>query len=331
MFLTTLESLADEVFHQEIPKLPMGKYAHIVVLRETMSYALFQTDGELNTSRVSKGRAADGQDTIRRIVLFKRKQSASERLSGRELLRKFGIVESCEYNTTRFCKRCPDCIFYGFAIGDQGAERSKVLFDSAFSLTGYDQSHQELTFNAPAENGTMSEGGEMRNALNSQDHVLPQVYFPSVVTIKDPTEAEFIYVLTTILHSRHYGAQRTRTGTMQNIVTDVVFASGEIFSNLQLTQAIYDALTPEERAQNPLQRAQVLRAMGQVVPDLLQEDSVAYRHVGNESLLALLGEVQAIVGDEARLKAVLEQADSETRLYAREFGVDLKDKEKARK
>ena len=54
MFLNSLTSL--NVFQQDIPKLPMGKYAHIITLRETNSFALFQTDGELNISRVSLGR-----------------------------------------------------------------------------------------------------------------------------------------------------------------------------------------------------------------------------------------------------------------------------------
>ena len=134
-----LQSIAlSDVFHQEIPKLPMGKYAHIIVLRETSSFALFQTDGELNLSRVSLGRQTPNQKATARIVLFKRKQSTPERLTGRELLRRYGLVENCKYNTAEFCKRCPDCIYYGFAIGDQGSERSKVLVDSAFSVTGYD-------------------------------------------------------------------------------------------------------------------------------------------------------------------------------------------------
>ena len=157
MFLNTLESL--NVFHTAIPNLPMGKYAHVVILRETNSFALFQTDGELNISRVSKGRRAENQDQAARIVLFKRKQSTPERLTGRELLRRYGLVESCEYNSEKFCKHCPDCIYYGFAIGNQGSERSKVLVDSAFSITGYDMSHHQFTFNAPYENGTMSEAG----------------------------------------------------------------------------------------------------------------------------------------------------------------------------
>src|SRR2546427_4306034 len=145
MFLNSLETL--NVFHQDIPKLPMGKYAHIIMLRETNSFALFQTDGELNISRVSLGRKEQTPGT--RIVLFKRKQSTPERLTGRELLRRYGLVEACEYNSDKFCKKCPDCIYYGFAIGDKGSERSKVLVDSAFSVTGYDTAEQHLTFKYP--------------------------------------------------------------------------------------------------------------------------------------------------------------------------------------
>ncbi len=244
------------VFHQDIPKLPMGRYAHIIVLRETNSFALFQTDGELNICRVSLGRKE--QAPVTRIVLFKRKQSTPERLTGRELLRRYGMVDNCEYNSEKFCKRCPDCIYYGFAIGDKGSERSKVLVDSAFSITGYDMSHQQFTFNAPFENGTMSEAGKMKTALGEQDYVLPQVYFPSMVTIKDPTEAEFVYVLNNILRTRRYGAQNTRTGTVENLITGIVFSDGEIFSNLELTQAVYDSLPQEQRLKTPLQRAAVL-------------------------------------------------------------------------
>src|SRR5438067_5992613 len=280
MFLNSLESL--NVFHQEIPKLPMGKYAHIVMLRETNSFALFQTDGELNISRVSLGRKEQTPGTS--IVLSKRKQATPERLTGREILRRYGLVENCKYNTAEFCKRCPDCIYYGFAIGDSGSERSKVLVDSAFSLTGYDMSHQQFTFNAPSENGTMSEDGKMRNALGEQDYVLPQVYFPSIVTIKDPTEAEFIYVLNNVLRTKRYGAQNTRTGTVENHVTSIVFSDGEIFSNLQLTQAVYDMLSPEQRAKTPLPQAAVLEAMDAVVPGLLRDDGVVAHLFAGERL-----------------------------------------------
>src|SRR5712691_3041419 len=286
MFLNSLESL--NVFHQDIPKLPMGKYAHIIMLRETNSFALFQTDGELNISRVSLGRKEQTPGT--RIVLFKRKQSTPERLTGRELLRRYGLVENCKYNTAEFCKRCPDCIYYGFAIGDSGSERSKVMVDSAFSVTGYDMSHQQFTFNAPSENGTMSEAGKMKTALGEQDYVLPQVYFPSMVTIKDPTEAEFVYVLNNILRTRRYGAQNTRTGTVENLITGIVFSDGEIFSNLELTQAVYDSLPQEQRLKTPLQRAAVLEAMEAVMPTLLHEDNVVAQLFSGKDLQTILQE-----------------------------------------
>ena len=320
MFLPSLQVY--DVFQAAIPKYPMGKYAHIVILRETNSFALFQTDGELNLGRVSLGRKEPGQGI--RIVLFKRKQSSPERLTGRELLRRYGLVDTCKYNTKDFCKRCPDCIYYGFAIGDQGSERSKVLVDSAFSLTSYDLSHQQFTFNAPSENGTMSEDGEMRTALGEQDYVLPQVYFPSIVTLKDPTEAEFLYVLNNIVRTKRYGAQNTRTGTMLNHIIGIVFADGEIFSNLQLTQAIYDALPSEERVKLPLSFDAVSNAMKTIIPSLLQEDHVVYRHIEGEALQQLLGEVSHVTSDETQLRSLLTQANQETLTYAQAYGVDAK-------
>jgi CRISPR-associated protein Csc2 len=324
MFLNSLET--SNVFHQDIPKLPMGKYAHIIMLRETNSFALFQTDGELNICRVSLGRKEQTPGT--RIVLFKRKQSTPERLTGRELLRRYGLVDECKYNTDKFCKRCPDCIYYGFAIGDSGSERSKVMVDSAFSITGYDMSHQQFTFNAPSENGTMSEDGKMKTALGEQDYVLPQVYFPSVVTIKDPTEAEFIYVLNNILRTKRYGAQNTRTGTVENHVTGIVFSDGEIFSNLQLTQAVYDALSSEQRAKTPLPQEAVLEAMKSVTPLLLHEDGLVAQHYEGERLQTLIQEVIQITSSEERLISLLTQANAESNRYAQTYGVGAKEKAK---
>jgi CRISPR-associated protein Csc2 len=54
----------------------------------------------------------------------------------------------------------PDCIIYGFAIGDSGSEKSKVVVDTAFSITPFDESHESFTFNAPYENGTIASKGE---------------------------------------------------------------------------------------------------------------------------------------------------------------------------
>ncbi|MFN5753477.1 MAG: type I-D CRISPR-associated protein Cas7/Csc2, partial [Pseudanabaena sp.] len=248
--MTLLKSIESKFFHPEIPYKPMGKYVHFLTVRVTESYPLFQTDGELNKARVSAGLKNENRTPISRLAMFKRKQSTPERLVGRELLRNYGFmtVEECEYNV-KFAMNNPDCIIYGFAIGDSGSEKSKVVVDTAFSITPFDESHETFTLNAPYENGTMaskgevgSEVGKITSRINQQDHIRPQVFFPSIVTLKDPTEAGFLYVFNNILRTRHYGAQTTRTGRVRNELIGVVFADGEITSNLQWTQAIYDRI-----------------------------------------------------------------------------------------
>src|SRR5205085_1947889 len=284
MFLQTINT--DKLFHAYIPQIPMGRYIHFVVLRETNSFPLFQTDQELNFARVSAGRAVDGEDvsTISRIVLFKRKQTTPERLTGRELLRRYNFVSEdsedtttyCEYNSAAFCKHCPDCIYYGFAIGQEGSERSKVVVDSAFSLSSFDESHQTMTFNAPYEHGTMSQYASTKSSFGEQDHVLPQIFFPSVVTLHDPTEAGFIYVLNNLLRTKRYGAQTTRTGALENHLIAVVFTDGEIFSNLKLTQTLCDLLKDNDgqMQKGPYQAWALIQKIETALPTLLEEDLV---------------------------------------------------------
>jgi CRISPR-associated protein Csc2 len=330
MFLKTIEQRS--VFHTSIPARPMGKYAHVITLRETNSFSLFQTDQDLNFARVSLGRDDQGKASsiISRVVLFKRKQTTPERLIGRELLRRYHLIREeeregdealryCEYNSEKFCKHCPDCIYYGFAIGQEGSERSKVLVDSAFSLTNFDESHQSMTFNAPYEHGTMSQNGSTKSSFGEQDHVLPQVFFPSVVTIHDPTEAGFIYVLNNLLRTKRYGAQTTRTGALENHVIAVVFTDGEIFSNLKLTQTLSDLLKDKDGqiVKGPYQASLLREKLEATLPDLLKEDFVTpHLLLRGETLKALLAEVTELVTDEQSLIQVLKQTYAECEAYS---------------
>src|SRR5262245_25885672 len=77
------------LFHTALPQKPQGRYVHFVLMRETESFPLFQTDGTLNVIRVRAG--ASDPRVIMRLMLFKRKQSSPERLTGRELLRYYDI------------------------------------------------------------------------------------------------------------------------------------------------------------------------------------------------------------------------------------------------
>ncbi|NMG09703.1 type I-D CRISPR-associated protein Cas7/Csc2 [Brasilonema sp. UFV-L1] len=333
-FLKTVDA---KHFHAEIPYKPMGKYVHFLTIRVTESYPLFQTDGELNKSRVRAG--IEDKITISRLTMFKRKQSTPERLVGRELLRNYGLMTAgeCEYNV-KFAMDNPDCIIYGFAIGDSGSEKSKVVVDTAFSITDFAESHETFTLNAPFENGTMaskgengSKPGEVTSRINQQDHIKPQIFFPSIVTLKDPTEASFLYVFNNILRTRHYGAQTTRTGRVRNELIGVVFADGEILSNLRWTQAIYDYMNKKTslNSPEPLNEDDVIEAATNTIVNLMQGEFLVHEDFIGEQFKPLLDEVKAITAKEEQLKKMLKKADDEAKAYAQKH-IKGKDKVSAK-
>lgn len=320
--MSILNTLKPE-FQTAFPRLASGKYVHFLMVRHSQSFPVFQTDGVLNTARTQAG--IDTKDAISRLVMFKRKQITPERLGGRELLRSLELTSAdvankdkfCEYNGENSCKKCPDCIIYGFAIGDSGSERSKVYSDSAFSLSPYEQSHRSFTFNAPFEGGTMSEQGVMRSAINELDHVLPEVTFPTVETLRDPTFEGFLYVLGNLMRTRRYGAQESRTGTMANHIIGIVLCDGEIFSNLHFTQALYDVLKPDINA--PI--ADIITKATEVTTNLLNQEPVRKTQVISGSQLTdLLQEVGAIYQDETSLRDTLTNLYQQTKIYAETYG-----------
>lgn len=317
-----LDSLKSQ-FQPSFPRLASGHYVHFLMLRHSQSFPVFQTDGVLNTTRTQAG-LLEKTDQLSRLVMFKRKQTTPERLAGRELLRNLGLTSAdksaknlCEYNGEGSCKQCPDCILYGFAIGDSGSERSKVYSDSAFSLGAYEQSHRSFTFNAPFEGGTMSEAGVMRSAINELDHILPEVTFPTVESLRDATYEGFIYVLGNLLRTKRYGAQESRTGTMKNHLVGIVFADGEIFSNLHLTQALYDQMGGE--LNKPI--SELCETAATVAQDLLNKEPVRKSElIFGAHLDTLLQEVNDIYQNDAELTKLLGSLYQQTQDYATEFG-----------
>lgn len=322
-------------FQESIPRVPEAKYAHFVILRETDSYAVFKTDGELNVARVRAG--INDSQVISRLVLFKRKQTTPERLTGRELLRRYEVYDhirtqhnkNCAYNESP-CGVCPDCIIYGYAVGKAGAdnsgsEKSKVFIDSAYAVPKYEESHGTFTLNAPYEDGTMTQGTDTTNRFSEQDHVLPEVPFPSVVTLRDPTPNSFLYVLNNLYRTKRYGAQTTRSGQMRNKIVAIIFADGEIFSNLRLTQRIYDLMGD---ILPPYRLDSLKQATKQAVNELIQEDGVFYELIAKDALIAVQNEAQSIFADETSFKQWMHSLAEETLNYAKAVGVIKEEKPK---
>ena len=315
--------VSENNFLHQIPKAPTGRYAHLIVIRETESFPVFQTDGTLNIAKVSAGlQRLQSQDYLIRLAMFKRKQSSPERLTGRELLRSIGITQNednkaddyCDYNE-QFCTTCPDCVYYGFAIGDSGSEKSKVYVDTAYSITGYDDSHQQFSFNALYEKGNMSQHGDVRSSFGEQDHVVPQVFFPSIITIKDVTVNSLTYVLNNVIRTKRYGAQTTRTGRVVNHIVGTVFADGEIFSNLKFTQAIYDGLD-DDKNETPLNPTKVIQTAESTTTELLKDDGVNYHLVDGENLQQLLAIVTSATTNKEKLHQFLQEANTESKEYS---------------
>jgi CRISPR-associated protein Csc2 len=209
----------------------------------------------------------------------------------------------------------PDCVVYGFAIGDSGSEKSKVVVDTAFSITPFDESHETFTLNAPYESGTMSKQGAVTSRINQQDHIRPQVFFPSIVTLKDPTEATFLYVMNNILRTRHYGAQTTRTGRLRNELIGVIFADGEIVSNLRWTQTIYDLMKDKIAPPDPLQEVEVIDAAQTAIAQLMADEFIVHTDLIGEDFQALLSEMKTLTATEEGIRSMLAAADQQAKSY----------------
>lgn len=138
------------------------------------------------------------------------------------------------------------------------------------------------------------------------------------MTLKDPTEAGFLYVFNNILRTRHYGAQTTRTGRVRNELIGVVFADGEITSNLRWTQAIYDQMKANNtlNSPDPLDEDDVIAAAKRAIEELMSEEFIVHNDFIGDSFKTLLDEVKTLTGSEEGIKAILQQADAEAKAYA---------------
>jgi CRISPR-associated protein Csc2 len=144
------------------------------------------------------------------------------------------------------------------------------------------------------------------------------VFFPSIVTLKNPTEAGFLYVFNNILRTRHYGAQTTRTGRVRNELIGVIFADGEIVSNLRWTQAIYDRLPDEVlHSIDPLDEDLVMEKATEAIQALMAEEFIVHTDFIGENFQPLLTEVKTLTGTEAGILSILNQADEERKTTLR--------------
>lgn len=150
------------------------------------------------------------------------------------------------------------------------------------------------------------------------------------MTLKDPTEAGFLYVLNNIIRTRHYGAQTTRTGRVRNELIGVMFADGEIISNLRWTQKIYDLLNFDGKINppDPLNEDDVREAAIKAINELMTQEFIAHSDYIGDKFIPLLEEVKLITSNENKLQELLTQANIESSAYAQKYISKTSAKEK---
>jgi len=303
------EMFKDNLIEGEFPYIPKGRTISLIMVRTTQSEAIFRTDGDLNKETVSS--SLMDPSPITRVVVTKRKLTASERRSGREFFRELGIIpEGCSINKS-MCGQCVDCLTYGFAAGDKdsdskGSMKSRVITDNSYSLLEASQISDIKTFNATGESGTMYdlEEDKQRQSINSDEYVRPQVHFIDIETFKDLRFGEFLYAFGNILRTSRYGATPTRIGKINNTIVAIILSNGEVFSSLELTKGVWDRL---EKKEHPLNTSEVEGKTLEVTRELADKLPFKTTIIAGKELQEVLESVRQAYKEPEELKTIMSE------------------------
>ena len=326
--MSVLNNYTDFIVDQ-YENFPQSRYLTLIVLRKAESEMIFRTEGSgegLSRDTVHPG--LNGGDPISRVTISKRKQTAVERRTGRELLRQHKLLfyaggeregdkdNICALNRNKPCGICADCMIYGYAVGGGGAQKSRVITDDAFSILSYQTVTAKRTFNALYDNNTMRDPvtGQASASIQEDEYVKPETLFIDMQTLKDLTAIEIRYVMANVLRSRRYGAISSRLGKMRNTLVGAIFSDCELFSNLELTQSVYDRLEPENR-KFPLKEKRVKSEVVAAVESLSREVIGNLQILGDTEVDELVDEIRCTFTSPDEVKRLLNDI---TELYSGE-------------
>ncbi|WP_413167534.1 type I-D CRISPR-associated protein Cas7/Csc2 [Capilliphycus salinus ALCB114379] len=297
--MSSIEKL-NPFFAPAYENFPKGRTIGLIVLRTTQSETIFRTEGSgepMCNEFVQAG--VKNTSIISRLVMTKRKQIAPERRKGRESLRLYELLHTnkdgsfCSLNTNAPCEMCIDCFLYGFAAGGEGAQKSRIWTEDAFSVLPSTELIGDRTINAIYENGTMrDENGKASTALNTSEYIKPGVHFLDIVTLKDVTADEFRYLVGNILLTSRYGAVSSRVGRMENEILGIFGGMTELPSSLELVQNIYDLMQEysNESIEHPVQTGNLIKMTKQVISTWVNKRGISIQ-LSEEELTELIADV----------------------------------------
>lgn len=317
-------------FKPQIPVFKEGRCIQIIVLRETKSHTIFTTEGQiLHVERMPAG--IENPIPIERVIMYKRKQIAPERRTGKALLRQFDLCPSQNIKDNngsviipkggcqivgRACGTCPDCILYGFVITSgrkAGSQRARVLTDSGFVVRSLPQVIRNIKLNAIAET---TGGGIASGAYSHRENLMPEVFLPTVETLVDVTKEEFVYVMGNILRTTRYGAESGREGFVRNHIVGVYFSDMEVFSNLEMSQFFYDILNTNGSVPDNLSLRDFTDNLVPVANQCIRKAVGRIIMMTDEEISELIHDIGIIYSDQQHLMEFLSHLNEVSVTYA---------------
>lgn len=213
---------------------PSAHYIHVLLLRELQSSAIFTTSGQ-DADIATVGIVADGELVdYSPVMMFKRKQTGSDRRKGKELQRSL-IDMKDTMNVNEMTQDSPESILYGSAAGDEAISvTSRVMYDTAYSIRDSSVVVEEKFQNAPGDE--FAKGAT--TAIREPDFIVPGTLFPCVITLRDVTFDELVFVLGITKMNKRYGAATSRIGRMGNHILCIYYGMEEGPANLILSQEV---------------------------------------------------------------------------------------------
>jgi len=233
MKIEEIDEFKDWFVSNPSPLAP-AKIVTVGILRTTTDYAAFRTEADKTINSITTQTSVDNDYLIEKVVMLASKQKAAERRKAEQFIREVKKEYTC-YVKDELCLRCPVCILNGGigtiekTKGEDISIRSRILYQSAYSIENLEEAIETLTFNAVDEK-TVSTG----QALNERELIKPGTHFISIVTLVAPTINELKFALKYILACDRYGAETRGFGTMTNHLFGMAFGESEAAAALEV-------------------------------------------------------------------------------------------------
>lgn len=332
MNVSEFKSAIDDGTVEQIENERQSRYTHILLLREVTAPARFTTDGEtVNTTRVRMG--IPGQETVetRAVDLFYRKQPGAERRIAKSIQRDLlgDVSEDCKEDSMSpndMRQNSPESVLFGSAAASEGvSQRSRVYYNTAYSLRDVPHITRQNTQNAPGdENRNVSTEGQ---GTWTPDFVLPGALFPSVVTLDSAVPEEVLFMLATLARTTRYGAGETRGGNVKNHFLGVFTSRTDSPSNLEISRQIVGNLAETDgfdgvedvTTASTLPVDQVISETIQCYQHLLDDQGIPFDHIEQDAVNSVVSALQ----EEGTLESVMkDQLDAVSDYVSRAPGSD---------